>query len=79
MTLTYDLQEHRTDMLMNRLMELAELMNMKKNSIVLIVISMALLICSCGSNGRNSESRQARLDGRVVTDLGKAKNPMRKS
>ena len=37
-----------------------------------LVFSMALLICSCGSNGRNSESRQARLDGRVVTDEGEA-------
>ena len=33
-----------------------------------------LLFCSCGSNGRSSESRQARLDGRVVTDEGEA-NP----
>ena len=31
-----------------------------------------LLFCSCGNNGRNSESRQARLDGRVVTDEGEA-------
>ena len=37
-----------------------------------LVISMALLICSCGSNGRSSESRQARLDDRVVTDEGEA-------
>ena len=29
-----------------------------------------LLFCSCGSNGRSSESRQARMDGRVVTDEG---------
>ena len=28
-----------------------------------------LLFCSCGNNGRNSESRQARLDGRVVTEV----------
>ena len=31
-----------------------------------------LLFCSCDNNGRNSESRQARLDGRVVTDEGEA-------
>ena len=31
-----------------------------------------LLLCSCGSNGRSSESRQARLDGQVVTDEGEA-------
>ena len=35
-------------------------------------ILIALLLCSCGSNGRSSESRQARLDGRVVTDEGEA-------
>jgi len=35
-------------------------------------ILTALLLCSCGSNGRSSESRQARLDGRVVTDEGEA-------
>ena len=37
-------------------------------------ILTAMLLCSCGSNGRSSESRQARLDGRVVTDEGEA-NP----
>ena len=37
-------------------------------------ILMATLFCSCGSNGRSSESRQARLDGQVVTDEGEAKN-----
>ena len=31
-----------------------------------------LLLCSCEGNGRSSESRQARLDGRVVTDEGEA-------
>ena len=31
-----------------------------------------LLLCSCEGNGRSSESRQARLDGRVVTDKGEA-------
>ena len=35
-------------------------------------ILTAMLFCSCGSNGRSSESRQARLDGRVVTDEGEA-------
>ena len=35
-------------------------------------ILTAMLLCSCGSNGRSSESRQARLDGRVVTDEGEA-------
>ena len=35
-------------------------------------ILMTLLFCSCGSNGRSSESRQACLDGRVVTDEGEA-------
>ena len=35
-------------------------------------ILTALLLCSCGSNGRSSECRQARLDGRVVTDEGEA-------
>ena len=42
-------------MLMNRIMELAEFLNMKKKAIVLIVISMALLLCSCGSNTTKSE------------------------
>ena len=37
-------------------------------SIILIV----LLFSSCDSNGRSSESRQARLDGQVVTDEGEA-------
>ena len=37
-----------------------------------------LLLCSCGSNGRSSESRQARLDGRVVTDEGEANTPKSK-
>ena len=36
-------------------------------------ILTAQLLCSCGSNGRSNESRQARLDGRVVTDEGEAK------
>ena len=40
--------------------------------IALSFIFMATLLCSCGSNGRSSESRQARLDGRVVTDEGEA-------
>ena len=31
-----------------------------------------LLLCSCEGNGRSSESRQARLDGQVVTDEGEA-------
>ena len=35
-------------------------------------ILIAMLFCSCGTNGRSSESRQARLDGRVVTDEGEA-------
>ena len=35
-------------------------------------ILTAVLFCSCGSNGRSSESRQARLDGQVVTDEGEA-------
>ena len=35
-------------------------------------IMMATLLCSCGSNGRRSESRQACLDGRVVTDESEA-------
>ena len=35
----------------------------------------ALLFCSCGTNGRSSESRQARLDGRVMTDEGEANAP----
>ena len=35
-------------------------------------ILTAMLLCSCGSNGRSSESRQVRLDGRVVTDEGEA-------
>ena len=35
-------------------------------------ILMATLLCSCGSNGRSSEGRQARLDGRVVTDKDEA-------
>ena len=35
-------------------------------------ILTALLFCSCGSNGRSSESHQTRLDGRVVTDEGEA-------
>ena len=35
-------------------------------------ILTVLLFCSCGSNGRSSESRQACLDGRVVTDEGEA-------
>ena len=35
-------------------------------------ILIAMLFCSCGSNGRSSESRQARLDSRVVTDEGEA-------
>ena len=42
--------------------------------IVLSFILIATLFCSCGNNGRSSESRQARLDGRVVTDEGEA-NP----
>ena len=42
--------------------------------IVLSFILIATLFSSCGSNGRSSESRQARLDGRVVTDEGEA-NP----
>ena len=33
-------------------------------------ILIVLLFCSCGSNGRSSESRQVRLDGQVVTDEG---------
>ena len=41
--------------------------------IVLSFILIATLFCSCGNNGRSSESRQARLDGRVVTDEGEAK------
>ena len=40
--------------------------------IALSFILIAVLFCSCGSNGRSSESRQARLDGRVVTDEGEA-------
>ena len=40
--------------------------------IVFSFILTVLLFCSCGSNGRSSESRQARLDGRVVTDEGEA-------
>ena len=40
--------------------------------IVLSFILIATLFCSCGNNGRSSESRQARLDGRVVTDEGEA-------
>ena len=40
--------------------------------IALSLILTAVLFCSCGSNGRSSESRQARLDGRVVTDEGEA-------
>ena len=35
-------------------------------------ILIATLFSSCSSNGRSSESRQARLDGRVVTDEGEA-------
>ena len=35
-------------------------------------IMMATLLCSCGSNGRRSESRQACVDGRVVTDESEA-------
>ena len=35
-------------------------------------ILIAMLFCSCGTNGRSSESRQARLDSRVVTDEGEA-------
>ena len=42
--------------------------------IVLSFILIATLFCSCGNNGRSSESRQARLDGRVVTDEGEANN-----
>ena len=40
--------------------------------IVLSFILAILLFCSCGNNGRSSESRQARLDGQVVTDEGEA-------
>ncbi len=40
--------------------------------IALSFILIAVLFCSCGSNGRSSESRQARLEGRVVTDEGEA-------
>ena len=40
--------------------------------IVFSFILTALLFCSCGSNGRSSESRQVRLDGQVVTDEGEA-------
>ena len=40
--------------------------------IALSFILIATLFSSCGSNGRSSESRQARLDGRVVTDEGEA-------
>ena len=40
--------------------------------IVLSFILIATLFCSCGNNGRSSESRQARLDGRVVTDESEA-------
>ena len=40
--------------------------------IALSLILTAVLFCSCGSNGRSSESRQARLDGRVVTDESEA-------
>ena len=40
--------------------------------IALSFILTAVLFCSCGSNGRSSESRQARLDGQVVTDEGEA-------
>ena len=40
--------------------------------IAILFILIAMLLCSCGSNGRSSESRQARLDGRVVTDEGEA-------
>jgi len=40
--------------------------------IALSFILTAVLFSSCGSNGRSSESRQARLDGRVVTDEGEA-------
>ena len=36
-------------------------------------ILITMLFCSCGSNGRSSESRQARLDGQVVADEGEAK------
>ena len=35
-------------------------------------ILIAMLFCSCGTNGRSSESHQARLDSRVVTDEGEA-------
>ena len=38
-------------------------------------ILTVVLFCSCGTNGRSSESRQARLDGRVVTDEGEANAP----
>ena len=40
--------------------------------IALSFILIAVLFCSCGNNGRSSESRQARLDVRVVTDEGEA-------
>ena len=40
--------------------------------IALSFILTAVLFCSCGSNGRSSESCQARLDGQVVTDEGEA-------
>ena len=40
--------------------------------IAILFILIAMLLYSCGSNGRSSESRQARLDGRVVTDEGEA-------
>ena len=40
--------------------------------IALSFILIATLFSSCGSNGRSCESRQARLDGRVVTDEGEA-------
>ena len=40
--------------------------------IALSFILTAVLFCSCGNNGRSSESRQVRLDGRVVTDEGEA-------
>ena len=40
--------------------------------IAFLFILITTLLCSCGSNGRSSESRQARLDGQVVTDEGEA-------
>ena len=45
--------------------------------IALSLILTAVLFCSCGNNGRSSESRQARLDGRVVTDEGEANTTKR--